>query len=68
MSLNSNQAMTCLAGEAGPLPSMSAGARGAVALKPSDISFEQAASLNIAGITALQGCATKERFSRGRKS
>src|SRR5947207_15970108 len=30
-------------------------ATGAIALKPPDVSFEQAASLNIAGITALQG-------------
>src|SRR5216117_3830199 len=34
-------------------------AEGAVALKPANITFEQAASVNIAGITALQGLRDK---------
>jgi NADPH:quinone reductase-like Zn-dependent oxidoreductase len=34
-------------------------AEGAVALKPANITFEQAASINIAGITALQGLLDK---------
>jgi len=40
---------------------------GAVALKPPDISFEQAASINIAGITALQGVRDKGKVQPGQK-
>jgi NADPH:quinone reductase-like Zn-dependent oxidoreductase len=40
---------------------------GAVALKPASITFEQAASLNIAGITALQGVRDKGKVQPGQK-
>jgi len=40
----------------------------AVALKLSNVTFEQAASVNIAGITALQALRDKEKFSRGKRS
>jgi len=39
----------------------------AVAVKPKDISFEQAASINIAGITALQGLRDKGKVQPGQK-
>src|SRR5213083_3471924 len=39
----------------------------AVALKPASISFEQAASINIAGITALQGVRDKAKIEAGQK-
>src|SRR5438309_2417407 len=42
-------------------------ATGAIALKPPDVSFEQAASLNIAGITALQGIRDKGKVQAGQK-
>src|ERR1700720_4380506 len=42
-------------------------AEGAVALKPANISFEQAASVNIAGITALQGLRDKGKVQPGQK-
>jgi NADPH:quinone reductase-like Zn-dependent oxidoreductase len=37
----------------------------AIALKPSSLTFEQAASINIAGITALQGVRDKGRVAPG---
>ena len=40
----------------------------AVAIKPANISFEQAASVNIAGITALQALRDKGKISRVRRS
>src|SRR5689334_23218037 len=40
---------------------------GAVALKPSSLTFEQAASLNIAGITALQAVRDKGKVQPGQK-
>ncbi|MGH7982061.1 MAG: NAD(P)-dependent alcohol dehydrogenase [Candidatus Udaeobacter sp.] len=40
---------------------------GAVALKPASITFEQAASINIAGITALQGVRDKGKVQPGQK-
>lgn len=40
---------------------------GAVALKPASITFEQAASLNIAGITALQGVRDEGKVQPGQK-
>jgi NADPH:quinone reductase-like Zn-dependent oxidoreductase len=40
---------------------------GAVALKPANITFEQAASVNIAGITALQGLRDKGKVQPGQK-
>jgi NADPH:quinone reductase-like Zn-dependent oxidoreductase len=40
---------------------------GAVALKPAGLTFEQAASLNIAGITALQGVRDKGQVQPGQK-
>ena len=40
---------------------------GAVALKPAGLSFEQAASINIAGITALQGVRDKGKITAGQK-
>src|SRR5213082_286625 len=43
-------------------------AEGAIALKPASITFEQAASVNIAGITALQALRDKEKSSRVRRS
>lgn len=39
----------------------------AVALKPANITFEQAASVNIAGITALQGLRDKGKVQAGQK-
>src|SRR2546426_4571922 len=42
-------------------------AEGAVALKPANITFEQAASVNIAGITALQGLRDKGKIEPGQK-
>src|SRR5438309_862378 len=42
-------------------------AEGAVALKPAKITFEQAASVNIAGITALQGLRDKGKVEPGQK-
>jgi NADPH:quinone reductase-like Zn-dependent oxidoreductase len=39
----------------------------AVALKPANITFEQAASVNIAGITALQGVRDKGKVQLGQK-
>jgi NADPH:quinone reductase-like Zn-dependent oxidoreductase len=39
----------------------------AVALKPANITFEQAASVNIAGITALQGVRDKGKVQPGQK-
>ena len=42
-------------------------AEGAVALKPASITFEQAASVNIAGITALQGLRDKGKVQPGQK-
>src|SRR5881398_1849608 len=39
----------------------------AVALKPANITFEQAASVNIAGITALQGLRDKGKVQPGQK-
>src|SRR5216110_663195 len=42
-------------------------AEGAIALKPASISFEQAASINIAGITALQGVRDKAKIKTGQK-
>jgi NADPH:quinone reductase-like Zn-dependent oxidoreductase len=38
-----------------------------VAIKPANISFEQAASVNIAGITALQGARDKGKIQPGQK-
>jgi len=40
---------------------------GAVALKPTGLTFEQAASINIAGITALQGIRDKGKVQSGQK-
>jgi NADPH:quinone reductase-like Zn-dependent oxidoreductase len=40
---------------------------GAVALKPAGLTFEQAASINIAGITALQSVRDKGKVQRGQK-
>jgi NADPH:quinone reductase-like Zn-dependent oxidoreductase len=42
-------------------------ADGAVALKPASLSFEQAASVNIAGITALQGLRDTGHVQAGQK-
>jgi NADPH:quinone reductase-like Zn-dependent oxidoreductase len=42
-------------------------AEGAVGLKPANITFEQAASVNIAGITALQGLRDKGKVQPGQK-
>src|SRR5438874_4035886 len=42
-------------------------AEGAIALKPASITFEQAASVNIAGITALQGVRDKAKIETGQK-
>src|SRR5437879_4344531 len=42
-------------------------AEGAVALKPASITFEQAASANIAGITALQAIRDKGKVQPGQK-
>jgi NADPH:quinone reductase-like Zn-dependent oxidoreductase len=42
-------------------------AEGAVALKPANITFEQAASINIAGITALQAVRDKGKVQPGQK-
>src|SRR6184192_419831 len=39
----------------------------AVALKPANVTFEQAASVNIAGITALQGLRDKGKLRSGQK-
>src|SRR6266849_6731346 len=39
----------------------------AVALKPSNLTFEQAASVNIAGLTALQGLRDKGKIQPGQK-
>ena len=40
---------------------------GAVALKPAGLTFEQAAGINIAGITALQGVRDKGKVQAGQK-
>jgi len=42
-------------------------AEGAVALKPANLTFEQAASVNIAGITALQAVRDKGKVQPGQK-
>jgi NADPH:quinone reductase-like Zn-dependent oxidoreductase len=42
-------------------------AEGAVALKPANMTFEQAASVNIAGITALQALRDKGKVQPGQK-
>src|SRR5436305_196378 len=42
-------------------------AEGAVALKPANVTFEQAASVNIAGITALQAVRDKGKVQPGQK-
>src|SRR2546427_1432281 len=42
-------------------------AEGAVALKPANLTFEQAASVNIAGITALQALRDKGKVQSGQK-
>src|SRR5947207_5908794 len=42
-------------------------ATGAIALKPANVTFEQAAALNIAGITALQGIRDKGKVQAGQK-
>jgi NADPH:quinone reductase-like Zn-dependent oxidoreductase len=42
-------------------------AEGAIALKPASVTFEQAASINIAGITALQGVRDKGKVEAGQK-
>src|SRR2546428_1381375 len=42
-------------------------ATGSIALKPAGITFEQAASANIAGITALQGLRDKGKVQPGQK-
>jgi NADPH:quinone reductase-like Zn-dependent oxidoreductase len=42
-------------------------AMGSIALKPAGITFEQAASANIAGITALQGLRDKGKVQSGQK-
>jgi NADPH:quinone reductase-like Zn-dependent oxidoreductase len=42
-------------------------ATGSVALKPAGLTFEQAASINIAGITALQGVRDKGKVQPGQK-
>jgi NADPH:quinone reductase-like Zn-dependent oxidoreductase len=42
-------------------------AEGAVALKPANITFEEAASVNIAGITALQALRDKAKVQPGQK-
>src|SRR6267143_3938850 len=42
-------------------------AEGAVALKPANVTFEQAASVNIAGITALQALRDKGKIQPGQK-
>ena len=39
----------------------------AIALKPANVTFEQAASVNIAGITALQGLRDKGKVQSGQK-
>ena len=53
-------------GRRAPLPSMLCPrADRAVALKPANITFEQAASINIAGITALQAVARQRKSSAG---
>src|SRR4051794_6913855 len=41
--------------------------RGGVALKPANLSFEEAASINIAGMTALQGLRDKGKVQPGQK-
>jgi NADPH:quinone reductase-like Zn-dependent oxidoreductase len=42
-------------------------AAGAVAKKPANVSFEQAATVGIAGLTALQGLRDKGRLQRGER-
>src|SRR5437660_2215147 len=42
-------------------------AEGAIALKPANITFEQAAAVNIAGITALQAIRDKGKVQSGQK-
>src|SRR5207302_1518829 len=42
-------------------------ATGAIALKPASLTFEQAASVNIAGITALQAVRDKGKVQPGQK-
>ena len=42
-------------------------ATGSVALKPAGLTFEQAASINIAGVTALQGVRDKGKVQPGQK-
>src|SRR5213595_3406171 len=67
MSLNSNQAMKSSAAVAVLLRSMCVRVRLAVALKPASMSFEDAASVNIAGITALQALRDKGKVQPGQR-
>ena len=42
--------------------------KGSLAMKPTNMTFEQAAAVPIAAITACRHCATRETFKRGRAS
>ena len=65
---SSNQAMRCSVAETGPLPSTFVRAQiEPSTLKPANITFEQAASVNIAGITALQAVRDKGKVQPGQK-
>ena len=67
-SRSSSQATKYSAGETGAFAEyVCARADRAVALKPANITFEQAASVHIAGITALQGLRDKGKIQPGQK-
>jgi len=52
---------------AGALAEYTCGDEAKVTLKPDGVTFEQAASINVAGLTALQGLRDKAKLQRGEK-
>ena len=52
---------------AGALAEYTCTAESKVTLKPAEVTFEQAASINVAGLTALQGLRDKAKLQRGEK-
>ena len=63
----SSQVMRYSAGPRAPSPSMCVLTKTALALKPANLTFEQAAAVPVAAITALQGLRDKGRIQPGQK-